>query len=261
MAVAIKPNRAVKRNKAEGLKVLLFGKPNIGKTTMATSFPNSVILNTDGNLGAFDRPSYQIKAWKVNATTVKQGISEDECFVNVIDALLSTSHEFDTIIVEIGSHIYNYMRSYILGVNNIKHESEAEWGKGWSFVKTEWETVMLRLFNCKYNVLFITHEDIRDIEGRNKKYTVPTPDLPAAQVKFIGGLTQITARMTVNEIVRDGKRLSVRGLQVLPENESEVVGNKIGLSIPFIELEEGYEYEDLVALINTGDAATKIKTK
>lgn len=260
MAVSIKPNQAVVRDKAEGLKVLLFGKPNIGKTTFASSFPDAIILNTDGNLGAFTTPAYNITTWFCDAKAKRDGIKEENCFVNVLDALIKGDHQFNTIVVEIGYHLYNFMRQYVLGKNNIEHESDLGYGKGWGAVKNEWEVQMLKLFGSPYNVIFITHEKLTEVENRGKKVMVPTTDLSEAQTKFISGLTQITARMTINELVEDGKRVFVRGLQLLPESEFEVIGNKIGITTPFFELEEGYEYDDLVQLVNS-ESGSKVNIK
>lgn len=260
MAIQVKPNKPVIRNKAEGLKVFLFGKPNIGKTTFASSFPNAIILNTDGNLGAFTNPHYSITGWVCDAKAKREGINEENCFVNVLDALIKGDHDFDTIVVEIGYHIYNFMRNYVLGKNNVDHESDLGYGKGWTLTKNEWETQMLRLFGSKYNVIFITHEKMVEAENRGKKLTVATTDLPEAQTKFISGLSQITARMTVEDRVIEGKRTVVRGLQLVPDNEFEIIGNKIGITQSFFELEEGYEYDDLVALVE-GEGKKNVKIK
>ena len=52
MAIKVKPNTPVTRNKVDGLKMLLFGKPNIGKTTFASSFPNAIVLSTSSEQNA-----------------------------------------------------------------------------------------------------------------------------------------------------------------------------------------------------------------
>lgn len=259
MAIKVKPNTPVTRNKVDGLKMLLFGKPNIGKTTFASSFPNAIVLNTDGNLGAFKTPSYDITNWLCDAKAKRLGIREEESFVNVVDALIAGDHDFDTIIVEIGYHIYNFMRSYVLDKTGIDHEADLGYGKGWTLVRTVWERQILKLFGSSYNVLFITHESMVEVENRGKKFTIPTTDLPAGQTKFISGLCQITARMTIEDKVIDGKKVKVRGLQLLPDNEFEIIGNKIGITVPFFELEKGYEYEDLVDLITDSKSSVKIK--
>ena len=44
-------------NKLSQIKIWIYGAPFSGKTTLANNFPDALMLNTDGNINSFDRPS------------------------------------------------------------------------------------------------------------------------------------------------------------------------------------------------------------
>ena len=75
-------NKKVNRDVTQGLKIWVYGKPNIGKTTFANQFPNTLMLNTDGNIKGVDSPCVSIG-----------GENPWEDFVATIDEILKATDQ------------------------------------------------------------------------------------------------------------------------------------------------------------------------
>lgn len=98
MSVFKKPNE-LKINST--IKMLIYGNPGIGKSTLALSAPSPVLFDFDGGVhrvnGAFQCPTLQVNSWD----EVLEGLGED----------LS---EFDTIVIDTVGKMLDYMSSYII---------------------------------------------------------------------------------------------------------------------------------------------------
>ena len=51
----IPKNEVIEKNKDTKVSALIYGEPMVGKTRMASTFPNPLFLNTDGNTQDLDR--------------------------------------------------------------------------------------------------------------------------------------------------------------------------------------------------------------
>ena len=98
MSIFKKPNE-LKINST--IRMLVYGTPGIGKSTLALSAPNPVLFDFDGGVhrvnGAFQCPTLQVSCWD----EVLQGLEED----------LS---EFDTIVIDTVGKMLDYMSAYII---------------------------------------------------------------------------------------------------------------------------------------------------
>lgn len=83
------------------IKMLIYGNPGIGKSTLALSAPNPVLFDFDGGVhrvnGAFQCPTLQVNSW-------------DE----VIQALDEDLSEFGTIVIDTAGKMLDYMSAYIV---------------------------------------------------------------------------------------------------------------------------------------------------
>lgn len=98
MSIFKKPNE-LKVNST--IKMLVYGNPGIGKSTLALSAPNPVLFDFDGGVhrvnGAFQCPTLQVNSWD----EVLEGLEED----------LS---EFGTIVIDTVGKMLDYMSVYII---------------------------------------------------------------------------------------------------------------------------------------------------
>lgn len=101
-----------------GRYVLLYGKEKSGKTTAATSFPNSLLLafekgyNALGNIYAQD-----IDKWSTFKLVLRQ-LENPE-----------VQKKFSTIIIDTVSIAYDMVETYICQQNGVQRINEVPWGK------------------------------------------------------------------------------------------------------------------------------------
>lgn len=128
------------------IKMLIYGNPGIGKSTLALSSPNPVLLDFDGGVhrvnGAFQCPTLQVKSW-------------DE----VLEALEEDLSEFGTIVIDTVGKMLDYMSAYI-----IKNDSKMAMRdgslslKGYGARKTMFINFISKCSMLGKHVVFVAHE-------------------------------------------------------------------------------------------------------
>lgn len=90
------------------IKVLIYGAPGMGKSTLGLSAPSPVLLDFDGGVqrvnGAFQVPTLQVEKWD-----------------DVIAALNEDLSEYKTIVIDTAGKALDFMSAYI-----IKNEPKME---------------------------------------------------------------------------------------------------------------------------------------
>lgn len=86
------------------IKMLIYGQPGSGKTSLALSAPSPVLFDFDGGVnrvnGAFQCPTLQVSSWE-----------------EVVEAMKEDLSEFETIIIDTAGKMLDYMASYIIQKN------------------------------------------------------------------------------------------------------------------------------------------------
>ena len=147
---------------AQGIRWLLYGPPKIGKTSLAAGFPNAVFAATEKGYKALKVFKVDIKTW--------------DMYKKFVADILSDKHDFRTIVVDTADMLFDKCSQYVCDKLDIEHESEGEWGRGWSEVKKEFLRVNNDLFQSKYGVIFLSHtkSDIITSQAEDVAKTVPT---------------------------------------------------------------------------------------
>lgn len=128
------------------IKMLVYGQPGIGKSSLALSAPDPVLFDFDGGVhrvnGAFQCPTLQVKSW-------------DE----VLMALDEDLSEFKTIVIDTVGKMLDYMSAYI-----IKNDSKMAMRdgslslKGYGARKTMFINFITRCSMLGKNLVFVAHE-------------------------------------------------------------------------------------------------------
>ena len=128
------------------IKMLIYGNPGIGKSTLALSAPNPVLFDFDGGVhrvnGAFQCPTLQVKSW-------------DE----VLQALDEDLSEFGTIVIDTVGKMLDYMSAYI-----IKNDSKMAMRdgslslKGYGARKTMFVNFISKCSMLGKHIVFVAHE-------------------------------------------------------------------------------------------------------
>lgn len=163
-------NKPVLRGPGDRKRLLIYGKSYTGKTYFASSFPNPLILSTDGNYRLYDVPSIDIvERFKANVAGRVQTYSAWETFNQAVDLLAEGKHGFETVIVDLVDDIYDMAANASNEKLGINDQSEKGFGRGWHLAAEEFFSGVYKLIGLPIkNIIFLSLEKEREVEGKNK---------------------------------------------------------------------------------------------
>ena len=219
-------NERISNSEVTKRKIWLYGAPFSGKTYLANSFPDILLLSTDGNytqLPGGIPPHIDIK----DIVTVEGRITKKqfawEVLKDVISELEKKQNDFKTIVLDLIEDTYEQCRLYMYDQLGITHESDDSF-RAWDKVRTEYLSTIKRLMNLNYeNIILISHEDTsKDIMKKSgDKITSIKPNLGDKPALKIAGMVDLVARVVAddnnrvisfktNEVIFGGGRLNVQ---------------------------------------------------
>lgn len=228
-------NERISNSEVTKRKIWLYGAPFSGKTYLANSFPDMLLLSTDGNytqLPGGIPPHIDIK----DVVTVEGRITKKqfawEVLKDVISELEKKQNDFKTIVLDLIEDTYEHCRLYMYDQLGITHESDDSF-RAWDKVRTEYLSTIKRLMNLNYeNIILISHEDTsKDIMKKSgDKITSIKPNLGDKPALKIAGMVDLVARVVAddnnrvisfktNEVIFGGGRLNVQVNEIPCEYE------------------------------------------
>lgn len=137
------------------IKMLIYGQPGLGKSTLALSAPRPVLFDFDGGVqrvnGAFQCPTLQVKDWQ----QVEEALAED-------------FSSFDTLVIDTVGKMLDFMSAYI-----VKNEPKMAMRdgtlslKGYGVRKNMFINFLKRVSLMGKNLVFVAHEK-EDKDGEQK---------------------------------------------------------------------------------------------
>lgn len=175
--------------------ILLYGVEKIGKTSLASHFPDAFMLMFEPGGKALSIYQKPVHNW--------------EELLAYIELLEAGDHSFNTVGIDTVDIAYEYCMDYICRKLVIDHPSDEAYGKGWKALRDEFTKTMIRLLNCS-GCLFLSHsteKEIKQRSGETSHRIIPTMAKQAREI--LEGLVDIIAYYHYDD---DGNRiLQVRG--------------------------------------------------
>jgi len=174
----------------------IYGNSYTGKTVFVNSFDNVLMLNTDGNVDHINSPILRIKdqITQQGRLTIRKYAWLN--FKEIVTELEKKENTYETIAVDLLEDLYEHCRVYMYDKLKIEHESDAQFGKGYDMVKTEFLSTLKRLKNIGYQVVFISKEVKQELRKAGVPQTWFRPNLPEKIINVIEGMVDITTRVT-----------------------------------------------------------------
>jgi hypothetical protein len=149
---------------------LIYGAPKAGKSTLASQFDSPLFIATEAGLNALETYNVAVDNW--------------ETFIVTCAEIAKGDHQFKTIVIDTIDNLFKHCSSYICKKQNIQHESELDWGKGWKLVKDEFFRAIIKLSLLKYGLVLVSHAEATEIKTRTGTITkwVPTMSKQAKEV-------------------------------------------------------------------------------
>jgi hypothetical protein len=179
----------------------LYGDSYVGKSVFWDSFPNVLMLNTDGNTDNTTSPVDMLKdkVW-MEGRMEKRRYAWEQFLGDVKDLELGNTNGFKTVVIDLVEDLYESCRQFVLNKKGWEHESDGTFGKGWSAVTDEFHNAIKRLKAVGLQIVYISREDRKDItlKGGSTRTTF-NPNISARVANFLTGTVDITMRAYVND--------------------------------------------------------------
>lgn len=198
--------RSVIAEHFEDYTTLIHGFRKIGKTSLASMFENSLIMEFEPGSKALEVFSVKITDW--------------DDFRGYIKSLeRKKAHKFRNVVIDTGDACYNRCFEYGCYHKNVKHPNDAkDYGATWKFIRQEFEEAHTRIMNMGLGLVVLAHSQEKEFEDRNGDKTEKiVPILSKAADEYYAGV--------LDSIFYYGYRGGQRFLQVRG-NESVIAGTR-----------------------------------
>ena len=205
--------------------IWVYGAPFSGKTFFANSFPDPLMLNTDGNIKFVDAPFISIRDTVTVEGRLTKRLLAYEVFTDAVAELEKKQNDFKTIVVDLLEDVYEACRVYICDRQGWKHESDDSF-RAWDMVRSEFLNTLKRLMALDYeNIVLISHEDrTRDLTRKTgDKISSIKPNLADKVANKVAGMVDLVARIVADG---DDRQLSFKTSEVIFGGGRLTVHNK-----------------------------------
>jgi hypothetical protein len=145
-------------------KVLIYGRPKIGKSTFCSHIDRALFLDLEGGLNSLN--------------VCKVSLNRYEDTLLACSEIKAGNHPYATIVIDPIENLLKQCSDDKLKKLNIDHESDLPYGKGYAIVWNELQRVLTKLVLLPYGLILVSHCKEVEIETRTGKYTRVVPSLP-----------------------------------------------------------------------------------
>lgn len=239
------------------LKMFIYGQAGVGKTLSAIQFKNSYIIDCERGTDFY--------ANSINkANSVVLQTNDPEEITEEIKSLLTTKHNYKTLILDPVTQIYNavqdkWNRVFEKYATTEKEKDVQDWGmRYWGKVKSQYKQMQRLLVKLDLNIIAISHQ--KDVYGSGFSKIGTTFDSMKGDDYFFDLIFQIEKRgndricKTIKERAEIGKELFPQEFVWSYENFCKFYGKEViekeSTPILMATAEQVEKLEKLVKVLN-----------
>jgi len=159
---------------------MYFGPPKIGKSTLASGYPNCVFLCTSKK---------EISRLKVPYILV----NDHKKLMAAIDYLIENKKQlgYKVVVLDFIDAMYTNCETYVCKKLKIEHASEAGYGKGVGMIDSAFKKEVTKLIGSKFGVVIISHMQIKEVQTMNGIVPKTSTTLPDRARKIVIPLVSV----------------------------------------------------------------------
>ena len=184
-------------------KILVYGEPKVGKSTMASKlFPEAIFLATDPT-GLEELPVFKVD------------VRDWTTFRKVGQEIAQGNHPFEAIVIDTVDELSRFCAEEVLSKlpgarpgGGYRHASDWDYGKGWNAISEEFRLRVAKISALGLPVVFISHAKSRtDKDRAGQEVTRYSPDIGSGGLrdwllKFVDSIFYAEVRPTDDGEVR-----------------------------------------------------------
>lgn len=192
----------------EHAKILIYGEPKWGKTTLASHFPNPFFLMTE-------RGADWLKVKQVVASDFDEFLKYCQL---LREKIKKSSSYCDTIVIDTVDNLWNLVMEDECDKLNISHPSELGYGGAYERIAKRIGSLIIKLSNLGPGVLLIGHAKDSEVVIRGRETQQVTAALPPSTFKVIWTIIDVMLCCVTEEtsnITEDGELKGVKDERVI----------------------------------------------
>lgn len=224
------------------LHIALHGRPKIGKSTWASSWPDAIFLSPEAGTQYLTVTELRIKSWRhLN---------------DAVDTLAKGGHRFKTIVVDTMDMAVAMCRDAVCEAAGEKYENEGSlsFGKGTSMIAADVERFLRKLESLPFGVVLISHTEQKVVKKKSGvEIQKAQPTYHEKVNRVLLGWVDMILYMDQDDVVgKDGKIQEVRVIRTAASAYYEAGDRTKCLPETLVVPEEG-GYDAFVAALK-GDS-------
>lgn len=241
-------NKPMHHSRSNTMSVWVMGAAGEGKTTFASTWPNAIMINTDGNFKQFDTPSLFVEEIMVVNGKQLYGADYIEQIVDELIAQKNNEGAFQTIVFDLIEDVVKLYETKVARQNNKEHIQDVPWGKGYKEVSVMIKKLVTKLNSLDMNVVYLSHrvqKNTKDNNGNDLIQFVPK-ELRDDMIATIAGRVQLMCDLSTYEVDIDGQKTPMKFISWEKSDRFPSIVERFNLLEKYCVA----TYDSLVALIN-----------
>lgn len=158
------------KDRFEDFRTLIYGAPKVGKSTFCSQFDGALFLDTENGLNSLSVYKVPIARWEDFLAFLKE-------FDDARKAGKLAKAPFKTLIVDTIDNLYMMASKYTCDSLKIVHETDLDYGKGWSATRKTFTAGISWLEGMGYGVVYTSHAVGEQEKTRTGEYTRYKPTM------------------------------------------------------------------------------------
>lgn len=144
----------------QDMVTMIYGAPKIGKSTFCAGLDSPLFLDSENGLNNLECYKVPVDSW--------------ETLIAVYEELKAMKNRgkmpYKTLVYDTMDNIKAMCSDYVCKVNKVNHESDLQWGKGYSMIRKELTVLLQKFKSLGLGTVYTSHAQATEIKTRTGSY-------------------------------------------------------------------------------------------